>query len=239
MQTAHRRVEKTARMCAVLLCLAAAGACGQLPRPKSPALKASRDHWHNDDGSTRYNFEFGGGPAAGIGPVRRYQTFGGAVAGAAGVNFNHVFTLQARGEYDKFGVPASLLKALNQPDGNVQMASGTLTALVHYYTGPHLRLYFTVGGGYYRRVTTFVTTMDTGNQTSATVTTGQFHLDTYGESAAFGFEWKGSFFSNAKLFTEARYNYVHGQRTGASGGTTYDFNSRNMQYIPVVVGVRW
>lgn len=227
-----------ARLCAVLL-VCGFQAQAQLPAPKLDRARSSTDHWHNDDGSTRYNFEVAAGPSSGVGPTRRYQTFGGVAAAGAGINFNRTFTLQARGEYDKFGVPGSLLYAVAQKDGKVEVVSGTLNGIVRFGEGPHLRPYVTLGGGYYRRVTTFTDTIDTGNGSSAQATTGQFHMDTYGGSAGVGFEWKGSFYSNMKLFAEARYNFVRGQKSHSTSGAGYDLNSRNFQYIPVLVGFRW
>ena len=245
MRPPHRRVVQSARLCgallaAILLCAGAAQA--QLPRPQikqKPGEKPYKDHWHNDDGSTRYNFELAGGAAFGVGPTRRYQTFGGAIAGAAGINFNRYLTLQARGEYAQFGIPGSLLYTVAQPDGKVQIGSATVNALVRYYVGPHLRAYVTVGGGFYRRVTRFTTPMNTSTSGPTSALTGLYTMNTYGEAAGFGFEWKPSFYSNAKIFTEARYNYINGQNSKSTGGGSADFNSRNAQYIPVLVGLRW
>lgn len=221
--------------------LFAMSAQAQLPRPQSQGkvYKPEVDHWHNGDGTTRYNFELAGGPASGIGSTRRYQTFGGAVAGAAGVNFNRFFTLQGRGEYAQFGVPGSLLYALAQPDGKVQIGSGTANVLLRYYVGAHVRAYVTIGGGYYRRVTRLTTPTNTSTSGSSNVLTGVYYMNTYGEAAGFGFEWKSSFYSNMKIFTEARYNFIHGQDSKSTGGVGMDFNSRNAQYIPIFLGLRW
>lgn len=245
MRPLHICVRKLAQVCGAPLAaflFLAMSAQAQLPGPQAQGktYKPQVDHWHNDDGSTRYNFELSGGPASGVGSTRRYQTFGGVVAGAAGINFNRYITLQGRGEFAQFGVPGPLLYSVAQPDGKVQIGSGTANMLLRYYVGPHARAYIILGGGYYRRVTRFETPTNTSTSGSTSVLTGTYYMNTYGEAAGFGFEWKPSFYSNMKIFTEARYNFIHGQNSDSTtGGAHMDFNSRNAQYIPVLLGLRW
>jgi hypothetical protein len=202
------------------------------------------DHWHNNDGSTRYSIEFGAGPSFATGATANYVTNGGVVAAAFGLNLNRRVALQARGEYDQFGVPGRVLAAYGQPDGRVQIASATLNTILRYHVGSHMQAYVTGGGGYYRRVTRFVTpsnsTVCIGGSclTGGGVTNGFFVNNTAGGNGGFGFEWKPSFYSNQKIFAEVRYNFLL-QQDPTAAGSVYIQNSRNAQYVPVLVGLRW
>ncbi len=200
--------------------------------------------YHNDDGSSRYSFEVGGGALLAPGGTRHTQTLGGAVEAAAGLNFNKYIALQGRAEYDQAGVPGRILAAYNQQDGKVQVVSAQINSILHYYAGQQFRAYVVLGSGYFRRVTRFYypgpasgclggSCNSTGNNP-----TGFFHLDTVGAVGGLGFEWRPSVYSNGKIFLEGRYDYIKGQ-TPSDSGTQYPLNSRNAQMVPVLMGVRW
>ena len=217
----------------------------QLPRPRLGNAQRYKDHFHNDDGSTRYSFDLGGGGALITGATKHSITSGGVIASSAGLNFNRRIALAVRGEYGKFGVPAPVLSAYNQPDGNVQIISATMNVLARYHAGAHFLTYVTGGGGYYRRVTKFTT--PTGNAiciggpcitSGSSVVNAVYYSNTYGGNAGLGFEWKPSLFSNQKIFVEARYHFLAEQTPGLIG-VLYPMNSRSAQYLPVLAGLRW
>lgn len=209
----------------------------QLPLPKAYPNRRGPDAFHNADGSTRYSFELGGGGVLPIGGTGRSMTGGGSVAAAAGVNLNKHVALQGRGEYDQTGVPRTVLLLVNQPKGQVRAGSVTANVILRYVATDHFGAYVTGGGGYYRRVTRFLTPVINGTNRSDQLT-GLYTLNTYGGDAGLGFEWKPSVFSNMKIFAEARLNYLCGQTpTTTAGG--YTLNSHNAQFVPALIGVRW
>lgn len=211
----------------------------QLPLPFTAkyAQRRNADAFHNADGSTRYSVEFGGGGNLPMGGTHQSQTSGGSVEGAFGINFNKYLALQARGEYDQMDVPKKVLTQLDQPKGSVQIASGTINAILRFVATTHFGMYVAPGGGYYRRVTKFKESGTVGTSQSDQIT-GLYTLNTYGGSLGFGVEWKPSVFSNIKIFGEARYTYLAGQ-TQKNLASEYDLNSRSAQFLPVLVGIRW
>lgn len=200
------------------------------PEPRSSRLLLK-------DGTPRINVEVGGGVQLPFNGAQNSQNVGGMVAAAVGYNFSRFFTLQARGEYDRAGVPSSVLVAQKQSDGRVELASGTVNMILRYAVVGRFGAYITGGGGYYRRVTKFMQSTASGTQNLSTVT-AEYSMDTVGAAFGMGVEWRAWRRTGMKIFAEARYNYVEGQEQTGSA-STYQWNSRTTEYAPALIGVRW
>jgi hypothetical protein len=227
------------------------------------------DRGHNADGSNKLAIVLGGGFTVPVGGTGRDLTTSYHFLAGGGYNFSKKFGVIAQFDYDHFGLPGSVIAAqqaqyqnlqildpttgstidLSGLDANSHIWSITLNPTFTVVQGERSSAYVVVGGGLYHKAVNF-TLPQTGTYCDYyygcyQVQSNQ-NFDTYtnnsiGVNGGLGFTYKLSRFSNAKLFTEARYVWVANQKTNttAAQGNYYPQANNRTGYIPVTVGVRW
>lgn len=175
----------------------------------------------------------------------------------SGYNFNRRFGLLVEYHFDHSNIPQGFLSAsypvnyfsyyptgpLNGPlNGNTHLWSITAEPIFHYFSTERFGGYVIGGGGFYRKLTTINSSLDsfTCRQYVAPCLASpgtQFADNDWGLNIGTGFARRISDTSNAKFFIEARYVWVdsrpHSDYTGYLAA-----NSR-IGYIPLTGGLRW
>jgi opacity protein-like surface antigen len=161
--------------------------------------------------------------------------------GGIGYNFTHHFTLMAEIEYDHFRINDKALNTLGTPQGypggTLKTESITVDPVWHFHPKGSWDVYAIGGGGAFER---------TQNLTRPTIATATgtnpffgFNLPGYpsstvaldytvhkpGLDAGFGISTKVKW--NLKLYAEVKYNHV------------FSGSLKNMDYMPISIGVRW
>jgi hypothetical protein len=186
--------------------------------------------------------EAGAGFDAPIGNTKNTQTFGYNIKLGGGWNFNHRFGVLLEYEFNRTGIPNSVLAATGAPDGNVHIWGFTLDPVYYYKTTGAWGGYVTGGGGFYRKLTTFTEPVFLGIGCDfygycypqyANVTLSHFSSNQGGANIGLGFTHNlGD--GGAKVYAEARYEYVNSPKPTATA-----FGSGNVSMIPVTFGIRF
>lgn len=222
------------------------------------------DSHTNPDGSNKYTFLVGGGFTLPTGGTHNYASPGWAIQVGGGRNFNKTLGVLVQFDYDHFGMQTSTLNnqlalyndlgaGLTQLGGSVHDWSFTLDPIVNYYTSDTWGAYVTGGIGFYHKYTQF-TTPGVGTycdpfygcyQYQANQPVDWYTSNAFGVNGGFGFTYKLSRWSGARLYAEARYVWTDNQPKpyDVSGATNY-FNafpqaSARTTYIPVTFGLRF
>lgn len=183
------------------------------------------------------------------------QTPDWAIQAGFGRNFNKRLGILAQFEFDRMNVAGPIVDyfinsnppTASNPQGllgldmNTHVLSLTLNPIFNFYQGDHWGAYVIGGGGYYHKATNFTIAVSSGYGYGYGGGASNQNIDTVagntgGMDIGFGVTRKFSQYSNAKLFLEARYNYV-ASTSGAIVG--YPENGYSTGYIPVVLGIRW
>jgi opacity protein-like surface antigen len=179
----------------------------------------------------QFVFEGGGGFSAPAGGTSNQNNFGFNLM--AGIGFKESRYLSTIGEYsyNHADLAQSFLNLEGFPDGHRTIHSITLNEKGNLSHGP-THAYLIGGGGWYHVTDTFTEpggiSCDpfTGICTSGDIILAQRTTNQAGFDAGAGFEHRFSEYSNAKLFVEARYNYI-------------DTPGHVTQIVPVTFGVRF
>jgi len=145
-------------------------------------------------------------------------------------------------EFNRSGIPNSVLAAQSAPNGNVHIWGLTLDPIVYLKNSGGWGAYVTGGGGFYRKLTSFTQPVYLG-----------YGCDFYGYCyPQYGNQLLSHFSSNqgganlgvglthnfgdgsAKLFAEARYEFVNSPRASPT-----QVGSGTVSMIPVTFGVRF
>jgi hypothetical protein len=188
-------------------------------------------------------FEAGGGFNAPVGHTTNYATYGGNLTLGAGWNFNKWLGTLVEYQFMDDKIPGRTLAAVGAPGGNVHVWSFTVDPIVYLPSKGSFGAYFTGGGGFYRKVTTFTSPQAVlycdyfgfCYEGVANVTIGHFSSNQGGMNIGTGFTWKAfGPDSNGKLFAEVRYVWVDSPSASATQQGTGSFGT-----LPVTFGVRW
>jgi hypothetical protein len=189
----------------------------------------------------------GAGFDAPVGNTKSAQTYGYNIRLGGGWNFSKRFGLLVEYEFNRTGIPDSVLTANATsngtiPDGHVHLWGFTLDPIVYLKNSGGWGAYVTGGGGFYRKVTSFTVPVYEG-------IICDFY---YGCFPAYGNALISHFSSNqggttigvgfthnigegpAKLFAEARYLWVDSPKPSAN-----QLGSGTVSMIPVTFGVRF
>lgn len=209
---------------------------------------AYQDRW------SHLAFEAGGGFNAPVGNDNPYITWGGNFTLGAGWQFNPQFGVLAEYQFMQNKLPGKFLSSVydasnlasqgvNQLGGHARIWSLTLNPI--FYLRPHgnNNAYVTGGGGFYRKVTTFTTPVDSycysyyyGYYTcTQNVTVGHFSSNQGGLNLGVGFTQMMGQNSRVKLFEEARYVWI--KTPGPKDQASWGLGTTGL--IPVTIGVRW
>lgn len=215
------------------------------------------DKWTNSDGSNKYGFAAGGGFTVPSGSTGKYYTTSWKFQLAGVRNFNKRYGVQVEYDYDHFGVTSGVLANLAAKytavdptistaglDGNAHTWSFSVNPIINYYSSDRAGAYVIGGIGFYRKITNF--TLPTSSYycdyfygcypITQNQTFDHYSNNAMGLNAGAGFTWKLSQFSNAKLYTEARYVWVD---NSAAPHSFFPPNNYRTGYFPIVVGIRW
>lgn len=190
--------------------------------------------------------EAGAGFDAPVGNSKNTQTFGYNVSFGGGWNFNKQIGVLLEYEFNRTGIPNSVLAA-NQapdgtiPDGNVHVWGFSLDPIVYFKNTGAWGGYVTGGGGFYRKLTSFTEPIYEGTicdyyygcyPAYGSQTISHFSSNQAGLNIGAGLTHRLS--DNAKLFAEARYLWVDSPRS--SGNTV---GTGTVSLIPVTFGIRF
>ncbi len=191
--------------------------------------------------------EAGAGFDAPIGNTKNSQTFGYNVKLGGGWNFSKQVGLLLEYEFNRTGIPNSVLAANQAPDGtipngNVHMWGITLDPIFYFKNSGSWGGYVTGGGGFYRKLTSFTEPIYEGTicdyyygcyPAYGSQTISHFSSNQGGLNIGAGFTHRlGE--GNAKLYGEARYLWINSPR---SSGNTVGTGTVSM--IPVTFGIRF
>jgi hypothetical protein len=222
------------------------------PRPESAAAGQERGRrgWKQNLVS-KYAFEIGGGFNA---PVdKNYITWGGQATVGAGINFSKRFALLAEYQFIHDKLPGALIAETGANGGYANIWSLTLDPVVSLFPKSSNDVYFTGGGGFYRKVTSFTDPVQAifcdyyyGYCGVGTVNqvVGHFSSNQGGWNIGGGYQHRmGGMYQESKMkfFVEVRYvnvltPAVLGITPSGLGVTTV---AAGTKVIPVSVGVRW
>jgi hypothetical protein len=186
--------------------------------------------------------EAGAGFVSPIGNTKNTQTTGWNIKLGGGWNFSHRFGVLAEYEFNRTGIPNSVLAASGAPQGNVHIWGLTLDPVYYYKTTGAWGGYVTGGGGFYRKLTSFTEPVFLGIGCDfygycypqyANVTLNHFSSNQGGVNIGTGLTHNiGD--GGAKIYAEARYLFVDSPKPTATA-----FGSGTVSMIPVTFGIRF
>jgi hypothetical protein len=186
--------------------------------------------------------EAGAGFVSPIGNTKNTQTTGWNVKLGGGWNFSRRFGVLAEYEFNRTGIPNSVLVASGAPQGNVHIWGFTLDPVYYYKTTGAWGGYVTGGGGFYRKLTSFTEPVFLGIGCDfygycypqyANVTLSHFSSNQGGVNIGTGLTHNiGD--GGAKIYAEARYLFVDSPKPTATA-----FGSGTVSMIPVTFGIRF
>ncbi len=202
---------------------------------------------YGEPGFHHLAIEAGAGFDAPLGNTKSAQTFGYGLRLGGGWNFNRHFGTLLEYEFNRTGIPNSVLASVGAAagvgvNGDVHIWGFTLDPVYYYKTTGAWGGYVTGGGGFYRKVTTFSTPVylgegcdfyygcypQYGNQTVSHFSSNQGGLN-IGTGLTYNLGDGG-----AKIFAEARYEWIN-----SPAATATKLGSGTVSMIPVTFGVRF
>ncbi len=186
--------------------------------------------------------EAGFGFDAPLGNTKKTQTFGWNITAGGGYNFSKRFGVLAEYQFNRTGIPNSVLASESAPQGNVHLWSLTLDPIYYYKTSGKIGGYITGGGGFYRKLTSFTQPVYEGVVCDfygycypqyGTQVLSHFSSNQGGVNIGTGLTHRISD-SGTMIYAEARYLWVDSPRPTAS-----QVGSGTVSMIPVTFGVRW
>jgi len=196
-------------------------------------------------------FEAGGGFNAPTPDSSNYITWGGNFTVGAGYRFTPYLSMLAEYQFIDSKLPAAVIAPTGANGGHAHIWSLTVSPVVDLFPRSDNSIYFTGGGGFYRKVTSFTDPVasyycdyfgycyiGTNN-----VVVGHFSSNQGGWNIGMGYSRKlGDRYSDSrmKLFAEARYLDVLTPAVVASAnGLPETRVGADTIIIPVTVGIRW
>lgn len=186
--------------------------------------------------------EGGFGFASPIGNTKNTQTTGYNIKLGGGWNFSRRFGALLEYEFNRTGIPNSVLAASGAPEGNVHLWGLTVDPVYYYKTTGAWGGYVTGGGGFYRKLTSFTSPVYLGIGCDfygycypqyANVTLSHFSSNQGGANIGTGITHNiGD--GGAKIYAEARYLFVNSPKPTATA-----FGSGTVSMIPVTFGIRF
>ncbi|HSY73231.1 MAG TPA: hypothetical protein VK798_13345 [Alloacidobacterium sp.] len=188
-------------------------------------------------------FVAGAGFNAPVFDATSFSTYGANLTLGGGWNFNKWLGTLIEYQFLDNKIPGATLAAVGAPGGYTRVWSFTIDPIVNLPSKGKFGGYFTGGGGFYRKVTTFTTPQSVlycnffgfcfiGSQN---VVIGHFSSNQGGMNIGAGLTWKAfGPDSRGKLFAEARYLWVDSPSASATRQGTGTFTT-----IPVTFGIRW
>jgi hypothetical protein len=208
------------------------------PRPYSSQSDTSYGYGHHGWAS-RLAFEAGGGANAPIGNDGQFITWGGNFTVGGGVRMNRHLSLLAEYQFMDNKLPGSLISDAGAQGGHAHIWSFTLDPVVDLFPSRKNDIYFTGGGGFYRKVTSFTDPVEVEECYYfceigvENVVVSHFSSNQGGVNIGVGITRRLSPDNNMKLFAEARYVWIDTPPIGEQNGLG------TTGLIPATFGVRW
>ena len=229
-----------------------AEAASAAPSSASGAASAGQygGRYHQRSMFRHLTFQAGGGFNAPANESSPYITWGGNLALGAGYRFNPYVSLMAEYQFVDDKLPGALIAEAGSAGGHAHIWSLTMAPVLDLFPHDTNSIYFTGGGGFYRKVTSFTDPAQTQYCDyfycyvgTTNVVVGHFSSNQGGWNIGTGFTHRlGGMNGNGRMrvFAEVRYLnvYTPGVYTQPNGlGTTTV--APNTKLIPVTVGIRW
>jgi hypothetical protein len=166
--------------------------------------------------TSHFAFQVGAGFTEPIGRTAFYTDVGYNTSTGFGYNFNSYFGAMIDLNVNSVGVNSTTLNNIGLPGGNVNVFSATLDPIVHLLPHSKVDVYFTGGGGEYRREQIFVAPLypaastnngasyfgiAPGGPISSSVSVNKPGVDV-GMGIAVASKWHG------KFYAELKYNKI-------------------------------
>lgn len=207
---------------------------GLAPEPSPQYGQPRRPYDYRPRSFNHFAAEFGGGFTA-PGGDQPDVTYGWNVTAGVGYKFTRNFSILGEWQFNRNKIPGSTLAAVGEPGGYVKTWSLTLDPVLSYKFSDNLGGYFTGGGGFYRKVTSFTEPgIGTGYycdyffcypyQYQTNVVVSHFSSNQGGLNIGGGLTFGN--WSGGKFYTEARYVWL-------------DTPGRSTKLVPVTFGYRW
>ncbi len=188
-------------------------------------------------------FLAGGGFNTPIANTGRYSTWGGNLRAGAGWNFSSHFGLLAEFEFNRDKLTGAALAQSGAPGGHINTYGITLDPILYFRTQAKSSIYLTGGGGWYHKSTIYTAPVPvtycnyygfcgSGYQNQTIASFGQ---NAGGMNIGAGLTFK--VFepdSRAKLFTEARYEWMD-----FPSSTPIAPRQGTTAIVPVTIGIRF
>lgn len=198
----------------------------------------------------RLAFEAGGGFNAPTPDSSSYITWGGNFTVGAGYRYDPHLSMLAEYQFIDSKLPAAVIAPTGANGGHAHIWSFTLAPVVDLFPKSTNDLYFTGGGGFYRKVTSFTDPVlseycnfyycEVGTTTQVV---GHFSSNQGGWNIGMGFSHRlGGVYddSRMKLFAEARYlDVLTPAVTTSPNGLSQTSVAADTKIIPVTFGLRW
>lgn len=179
--------------------------------------------------------EGGGGFTAPLGSSGGNLSWGWNARGGLGWNFSKHLALLSEWEFDRTKIPGRILSQVGEPGGNVHTWTLGLEPAWNYKTSGRFGGYLAGGAGFYRQLTSFTQpALAVGTYCdffycypvyyTTNVVVSHYSSNQGGLNIGAGFTY--GHWEHAKLFTEARYEWI-------------DTPGHSTQLIPVTLGLRW
>ena len=182
---------------------------------------------------SHFAFEVGAGFTEPVGRTGFYTDTGFNTSAGFGYNFNSYLGAMIDLNVNSVGVNSTTLNRIGVPGGNINVFSSTFDPIVHLLPHEKVDVYFTGGGGLYRRQQIFVAPLFPARDGGASYfgfapgspviyssSVNKPGVDV-GMGLAFGSKWRGKFYS------EMKYNKIF------LGGPFH------MDYESITFGYRW
>jgi opacity protein-like surface antigen len=200
---------------------------------------------HNRPWMSHLAFEAGGGANAPTNDSSPYITWGGNVTIGAGYRFNSHFSLLAEYQFIDDKLPGRIISETGADGGHAHIWSLTMAPVVYLFPKARNDIYFTGGGGFYRKVTSFTDpqAVEYCDYFSCGIVTenqvvGHFSSNQGGWNVGAGVTHRLS--GNTKLFAEVRYLDVKTPAvTSQPNGLGTTSVAEDTTLIPVTFGIRF
>jgi len=233
---------------------------GALPAAPAPASAASGQEggygrnggggYHDHSLWSHLTFEAGGGFNGPIGSSSNDITWGGNFTLGGGYRFSDKLSALLEYQFIDSKIPGALIAEAGATGGYDHIWSFTAAPVFDLFPKRTNDVYVTVGGGFYRKVTSFTDVLPSTyctyfycGQGYANQVVGHFSSNQGGFNIGAGFQHRlGGMYGDgkAKLFAEARFLDVLSPAitTSANGLGTTSVGS-DTKIVPVTFGVRW
>lgn len=210
------------------------------PSTAAGAEQSRGSYGYHDKGiASRLTFEGGGGFNAPIGNDQPFITWGGNFTVGGGLRFDRHFSLLAEYQFMDNKLPGSLIADAGAQGGHAHIWSLTLDPVIDLFPARRNDVYFTGGGGFYRKVTSFTDPVQVEEcyyfcyVGTENVVVSHFSSNQGGANIGIGFTHKLGSDDRMKAFAEARYLWIDTPPVGEQDGLG------KTELLPVTFGIRW